>query len=64
MSGLGPLEVALTNLQGVLTMIYSLPRSEPDIIYIGLNDRCCARIRSASPIGCSITTPRCGWRSA
>jgi len=30
---------ALTSLQGVLTVIYSLPRAKPDIIYIGLNDR-------------------------
>jgi len=30
---------ALTNLQGVRTVIYSLPRAKPDIIYIGLNDR-------------------------
>jgi dipeptidyl aminopeptidase/acylaminoacyl peptidase len=30
---------ALTNLQGVLTVIYSVPRDKPDIIYIGLNDR-------------------------
>jgi hypothetical protein len=30
---------ALTNLQGVRTMIYSVPRDKPDIIYIGLNDR-------------------------
>src|SRR6266478_6285084 len=30
---------ALTNLQGVRTVIYSVPRTKPDIIYIGLNDR-------------------------
>jgi dipeptidyl aminopeptidase/acylaminoacyl peptidase len=30
---------ALTDLQGVRTMIYSVPRAKPDIIYIGLNDR-------------------------
>jgi len=30
---------ALTNLQGVRTLIYSVPRAKPDIIYIGLNDR-------------------------
>jgi dipeptidyl aminopeptidase/acylaminoacyl peptidase len=30
---------ALTNLQGVQTVIYSVPRAKPDIIYIGLNDR-------------------------
>ena len=30
---------ALTNLQGIRTVIYSVPRAKPDIIYIGLNDR-------------------------
>jgi dipeptidyl aminopeptidase/acylaminoacyl peptidase len=30
---------ALTNLQGVRTLIYSLPRANPDIMYLGLNDR-------------------------
>lgn len=30
---------ALTDLQGVRTVIYSVPRAKPDIIYIGLNDR-------------------------
>jgi dipeptidyl aminopeptidase/acylaminoacyl peptidase len=30
---------ALTDLHGVRTVIYSVPRAKPDIIYIGLNDR-------------------------
>ena len=30
---------ALTNLKGVRTMIYAAPKSKPDILYIGLNDR-------------------------
>jgi len=30
---------ALTNLQCVRTVIYAVPRTKPDIIYIGLNDR-------------------------
>lgn len=30
---------ALTNLKGVRTMVYAVPRSKPDVIYIGLNDR-------------------------
>jgi dipeptidyl aminopeptidase/acylaminoacyl peptidase len=30
---------ALTDLKGVRTVIYSVPRTKPDIIYIGLNDR-------------------------
>jgi dipeptidyl aminopeptidase/acylaminoacyl peptidase len=30
---------ALTDLKGVRTVIYSVPRAKPDIIYIGLNDR-------------------------
>jgi dipeptidyl aminopeptidase/acylaminoacyl peptidase len=34
-----PATRALTNLKGVLTLIYALPREKPDIIYIGLNDR-------------------------
>ncbi|MBV9458847.1 MAG: S9 family peptidase [Bradyrhizobium sp.] len=34
-----PATRALTHLTGVRTLIYSLPRSRPDIIYIGLNDR-------------------------
>jgi dipeptidyl aminopeptidase/acylaminoacyl peptidase len=29
----------LTNLKGVRTIIYAVPRAKPDIIYIGLNDR-------------------------
>ena len=29
----------LTDLKGVRAMIYDVPRSEPDIIYVGLNDR-------------------------
>jgi dipeptidyl aminopeptidase/acylaminoacyl peptidase len=30
---------ALTDLKGVRTMIYAAPRSKPDVLYIGLNDR-------------------------
>ncbi|MFZ0305519.1 MAG: S9 family peptidase [Terracidiphilus sp.] len=30
---------ALTNLKGVRTQIFAAPRSKPDILYIGLNDR-------------------------
>jgi dipeptidyl aminopeptidase/acylaminoacyl peptidase len=30
---------ALTNLKGVRTMIYAVPKAKPDILYIGLNDR-------------------------
>jgi dipeptidyl aminopeptidase/acylaminoacyl peptidase len=30
---------ALTNLKGVRTFLYAVPRAKPDIIYIGLNDR-------------------------
>jgi len=30
---------ALTNLKGVRTQIYAAPKSRPDILYIGLNDR-------------------------
>jgi dipeptidyl aminopeptidase/acylaminoacyl peptidase len=30
---------ALTSLKGVRTVIYATPRSKPDILYIGLNDR-------------------------
>src|SRR5271155_1824860 len=30
---------ALTSLKGVRTVIYSVPRAKPDILYIGLNDR-------------------------
>src|SRR5579862_3768314 len=29
----------LTNLKGVRVMLYSAPKSDPDVIYIGLNDR-------------------------
>jgi len=29
----------LTDLKGVRTMLYDVPRSEPDIVYVGLNDR-------------------------
>ncbi len=34
-----PLTRALTNLKGVRTEIYAVPKSKPDILYIGLNDR-------------------------
>jgi len=37
-TGVPPMR-ALTNLKGVRTQIYSSPRSKPDILYIGLNDR-------------------------
>ncbi|HEY2676523.1 MAG TPA: S9 family peptidase [Steroidobacteraceae bacterium] len=30
---------ALTNLKGVRTVIYAVPRAKPDVLYIGLNDR-------------------------
>ena len=30
---------ALTNLQGVRTQIFAVPKAKPDILYIGLNDR-------------------------
>ncbi len=30
---------ALTDLKGVRTLIYAVPRAKPDILYIGLNDR-------------------------
>ena len=30
---------ALTNLKGVRTVIYDVPRAKPDILFIGLNDR-------------------------
>ncbi len=30
---------ALTNLKGVRTEIFAVPKSKPDILYIGLNDR-------------------------
>ena len=29
----------LTNLQGVRVMLYSAPKSDPDVLYVGLNDR-------------------------
>src|SRR5882757_4976978 len=29
----------LTNLKGVRTMIFAVPKSKPDVLYIGLNDR-------------------------
>ena len=34
-----PAAVNLTNASGVRTQIYAVPESEPDFIYIGLNDR-------------------------
>ena len=34
-----PLNRDLTNLQGVRVMIFSVPKTEPDVLYIGLNDR-------------------------
>jgi dipeptidyl aminopeptidase/acylaminoacyl peptidase len=34
-----PVTRALTNLKGVRTMIFAAPRTKPDILYIGLNDR-------------------------
>ncbi len=30
---------ALTNLKGVRTIIFAVPKSKPDVLYIGLNDR-------------------------
>ena len=30
---------ALTNLKGVRTLLYAAPKTKPDILYIGLNDR-------------------------
>jgi dipeptidyl aminopeptidase/acylaminoacyl peptidase len=30
---------ALTNLKGVRTIIYAVPKAKPDVLYIGLNDR-------------------------
>ena len=37
-SGVPPTR-ALTSLKGVRTVIYSVPKAKPDILYIGLNDR-------------------------
>src|ERR1700676_1691993 len=37
-SGVPPTR-ALTNLKGVRTQIFSVPKAKPDILYIGLNDR-------------------------
>jgi dipeptidyl aminopeptidase/acylaminoacyl peptidase len=37
-TGVPPMR-ALTNLKGVRTQIFAVPRSKPDILYIGLNDR-------------------------
>jgi dipeptidyl aminopeptidase/acylaminoacyl peptidase len=37
-SGVPPTR-ALTNLKGVRTAIFSVPKAKPDILYIGLNDR-------------------------
>jgi dipeptidyl aminopeptidase/acylaminoacyl peptidase len=37
-TGLPPTR-ALTDLKGVRTIIYAVPRAKPDILYIGLNDR-------------------------
>jgi len=34
-----PTTRALTNLKGVRTLIFAAPRSKPDVLYIGLNDR-------------------------
>lgn len=34
-----PLNRDLTNLQGVRVLIYEVPKTEPDAVYIGLNDR-------------------------
>src|ERR1700723_1467941 len=34
-----PATRALTNLKGVRTLIYATPKSKPDVLYIGLNDR-------------------------
>jgi dipeptidyl aminopeptidase/acylaminoacyl peptidase len=34
-----PEQKDLTNLKGVRVMIYAVPKSDPDLIYIGLNDR-------------------------
>jgi dipeptidyl aminopeptidase/acylaminoacyl peptidase len=37
-SGVPPTR-ALTNLKGVRTVLYAAPKSRPDVLYIGLNDR-------------------------
>jgi dipeptidyl aminopeptidase/acylaminoacyl peptidase len=37
-SGVPPTR-ALTNLKGVKTLLYAAPKSKPDILYMGLNDR-------------------------
>jgi dipeptidyl aminopeptidase/acylaminoacyl peptidase len=37
-TGLPPTR-ALTDLKGVRTMVYAVPKAKPDILYIGLNDR-------------------------
>jgi dipeptidyl aminopeptidase/acylaminoacyl peptidase len=37
-SGVPPTR-ALTNLKGVRTQIYAVPKAKPDVLYIGLNDR-------------------------
>ncbi len=34
-----PAPINLTNAKGVRTLIYNVPESEPDMIYIGINDR-------------------------
>jgi dipeptidyl aminopeptidase/acylaminoacyl peptidase len=34
-----PVTRALTDLKGVRTIIYAVPKAKPDILYIGLNDR-------------------------
>ncbi len=34
-----PINRALTDYKGVRTIIYSIPKSDPDALYIGLNDR-------------------------
>ena len=34
-----PATRALTNLKGVRTMIFAVPKSKPDVLFIGLNDR-------------------------
>ena len=37
--GEAPLSRDLTNLKGVRVMLFSAPKTDPDVIYIGLNDR-------------------------